>query len=387
MAIFWDDIEILQVVDEATRDNPGAIYNGWAFMQTVASKREATALEADYHTFVRELFALLDAGLLTWRVQGQIGGAAPPDPRNPNYYLQQIDNIALTIPGRDRARGQIVRVSLPEPAEDDGRMIRASTLDDVAGAIAEPYTQYQAKRLLSEAGISAEHIPEPDFPDTSSLLHHTFVTLAEGSCGERRELRHFLGAWLDNWLHSGPTAAQQDAITRDLARQGWFVHDGRLIVGEPVRGAAAAVGDLARDTRLAALHDHIREVAQKPFEASQPAAAVFEAFKAVNGRVQELTGLDLDGRDLMAQTFGDKAPRLLLAQPDTKTGASIQDGYRFLFMGAMAAIRNPHAHETSIDVDENEALEQLALASLLMRRLDEAFSPISPDAESASPVD
>jgi hypothetical protein len=40
-------------------------------------------------------------------------------------------------------------------------------------------------------------------------------------------------------------------------------------------------------------------------------------------------------------------------------------------MGAVVGIRNPHAHERFKPADENEALEQLGLASLLMRRLDE----------------
>lgn len=41
-------------------------------------------------------------------------------------------------------------------------------------------------------------------------------------------------------------------------------------------------------------------------------------------------------------------------------------------MGAMRGIRNPHAHEHFPGLDENEALEQLGFASMLMRRLDEA---------------
>jgi hypothetical protein len=43
-----------------------------------------------------------------------------------------------------------------------------------------------------------------------------------------------------------------------------------------------------------------------------------------------------------------------------------------LFMGAVQAIRNPGAHEQFEEMSDNEALERLALASLLMRRLDDA---------------
>lgn len=43
-----------------------------------------------------------------------------------------------------------------------------------------------------------------------------------------------------------------------------------------------------------------------------------------------------------------------------------------MFMGAVVGIRNPRAHEQFEAMDENEALEELAFASLLMRRLDDA---------------
>jgi hypothetical protein len=43
----------------------------------------------------------------------------------------------VTIPGRARARGRAVQISLPEPEEDDGRMIRGSTLEDAAHEIGD----------------------------------------------------------------------------------------------------------------------------------------------------------------------------------------------------------------------------------------------------------
>ena len=62
----------------------------------------------------------------------------------------------------------------------------------------------------------------------------------------------------------------------------------------------------------------------------------------------------------------------MLADLTTETGRNIQTGYHRIFMGVMAAIRNPNAHELFDQMDEDEALEQLGLASLLMLRLDEA---------------
>ncbi len=39
-------------------------------------------------------------------------------------------------------------------------------------------------------------------------------------------------------------------------------------------------------------------------------------------------------------------------------------------MGAVRGIRNPNAHELFIPLNEEEAFEQLGLASMLLRRLD-----------------
>jgi hypothetical protein len=47
-------------------------------------------------------------------------------------------------------------------------------------------------------------------------------------------------------------------------------------------------------------------------------------------------------------------------------------GYRYIFAGASAGIRNPRGHEVDIGDTPDEALDYLALASLLLRKLDAA---------------
>ena len=81
---------------------------------------------------------------------------------------------------------------------------------------------------------------------------------------------------------------------------------------------------------------------------------------------------DLDGVDLMAQVFRPETPVLVFTDLSTETGRNIQTGYHRIFMGVMAAIRNPNAHQLFEQMGEDEALEQLGLASMLMRRLDDA---------------
>ena len=100
--------------------------------------------------------------------------------------------------------------------------------------------------------------------------------------------------------------------------------------------------------------------------------AIFEAFKAINNRVKEMTDLDLDGSKLMDEVFGRSNPRIRFADLTTQTGRDVQQGLHFLFKGAVQGIRNPDAHEQFKPLDEEEGLEALTFASMLMRRLDRA---------------
>jgi uncharacterized protein (TIGR02391 family) len=373
VSIFWDDIEILRVLDERETGVRSGIFNGLELMQAIAVQREVALTEEDYHSFVRELLALEKGGLVTWTVMSSAGRVREISPSDPNDYLQNIRDIALTVPdGRDRARNQMLQLPWPDPGEDDGHMISNLTLESIADAISREYDANQVSTFLAESGISLDYIPYAANNSASDEVLQTLSDLESGTSGQRRELRRFIGAWLDDRLHTGSSDDERTKIAADLARQGWFVRDGRLVVGEPVRGANRAGTDIARDARIAALHPTIREVSQRPFEAGEPAAAVLEAFKAVNNQVKERSASDADGQQLMARVFRPGDPVLYIADATSETGRSVQAGYHQMFMGAMLGIRNPHAHEHFPGLDENEALEQLGFASLLMRRLDDA---------------
>lgn len=122
-----------------------------------------------------------------------------------------------------------------------------------------------------------------------------------------------------------------------------------------------------------ALHPEIRGVSEALFHDGHYAQAIFEAFKAVNNAVKSKSGLsDKDGQSLMAAAFAGDPPPLALNAMRTQSERDEQDGFKFLFMGAMAGIRNPKAHETIKQDDPYRTLHYLAFASLLMTRVDEA---------------
>ncbi|WP_276969187.1 TIGR02391 family protein [Ferrimicrobium acidiphilum] len=125
---------------------------------------------------------------------------------------------------------------------------------------------------------------------------------------------------------------------------------------------------LGRDALLAGLHANIRQAIER-FVEDHLDVAIFKSFKAINNRVKEMSSLDLDGSKLMDATLNVTNPKIRFADLSSQTGKDVQQGLHFLFKGAVQAFRNLDAHEQFRLLDEEEGLEVLAFASMLMRRL------------------
>jgi len=122
------------------------------------------------------------------------------------------------------------------------------------------------------------------------------------------------------------------------------------------------------------LHPKISEVSEKLFVDGHYAQAIFEAFKTVNNAVKKKSGLsNRDGQSLMASAFSGDPPPLVLNSLQTQSEKDEQEGFKFLFMGAMVGIRNPKAHDHVKQTDPIRTLYYLAFASLLMMRIDESI--------------
>lgn len=122
------------------------------------------------------------------------------------------------------------------------------------------------------------------------------------------------------------------------------------------------------------LHPMIAKVALKKLEDGHYADAVESSFKEINSRLKKLYmkygHAEKDGKDLMAVIFKEDSPFLKVVENiNTLSEKSEQEGYKFLFMGSMLAIRNPKAHANE-KISEEEAFERLILASLLMKKVD-----------------
>jgi uncharacterized protein (TIGR02391 family) len=380
LGVRWDDLQLLRLVDESeTSEQLGSLMNGESLMQ-VARKGEPIEWGRDERTFARELLLAREADYLEWTEQFHHNVRQPDPIVDAQQWLQQIRDIRLTLAGRDRARGRVIQRPLPDPDEDDDRPITGMTLEEIARAIGDTYTESQLPRYLRESGIPEEFISAdaPSYNKWEYVLA-VFEALHDGGSTARRALRQFIGGWLEGRYHTPPRTEVRKRIVALLAAQGWHVRDGRLVIGEQTFEEIGTLTPLGQDARIAALHTDVREVADRYLESGHPEVAIFEAFKAVNARVKKMVGLDLDGSKLMGEAFKDSDPPIVLADLSTETGRNIQAGFRWLFMGAVQGIRNPDAHELFKALDAEQALETLAFASMLMRRLDHAKSEPRPE--------
>lgn len=120
------------------------------------------------------------------------------------------------------------------------------------------------------------------------------------------------------------------------------------------------------------IHEKVGNVALELFDNGHYSQATFEAYKFVDRAVQTLAASTESGFKLMMSALGGVSPAVAINPNVTVTEQDEQKGYQFLFAGGIMAIRNPRGHEYAVSESADQCLDHLCLASLLLRRLEEA---------------
>ena len=134
------------------------------------------------------------------------------------------------------------------------------------------------------------------------------------------------------------------------------------------RGAEPAA-ELDHPFEIRNIHPRLPKVVRKLFDDSHYSQATFEAFKFVDKEVARLAKHNESGFKLMMTVFAESTPLLKLTPCMTTSEKDEQKGFQFLFAGSILAIRNPRGHEYAVHDSPDECLDQLAMASILLRRL------------------
>lgn len=149
-----------------------------------------------------------------------------------------------------------------------------------------------------------------------------------------------------------------------------------VILGELI--ATLDYIDKSADTSMGGIdwnviHPLIVRVSKDRFDVTQYADAVEAAFKTINNEVKKIvyekTSEEIDGNPLMQKAFNKNNPLIRFNESELRTDQDIQQGYQFMFSGAMLGIRNPKAHEVE-EISKSDAIRKLHFASMLMFKLD-----------------
>lgn len=119
-------------------------------------------------------------------------------------------------------------------------------------------------------------------------------------------------------------------------------------------------------------HPRIIRASRSQFRSRHYSDAIFNAFKCVEVLVKEKSGLRNEfGPALMHKVFNEKNPIIKLNRMEEDFEIDEQTGFRFLYVGAMAGIRNPKAHSEIEQKNPYKTLEYISLASLLAKKVEE----------------
>jgi uncharacterized protein (TIGR02391 family) len=108
------------------------------------------------------------------------------------------------------------------------------------------------------------------------------------------------------------------------------------------------------------------------FDDGHYAESTFEACKYLDNFVGKHAPKTISGEKRMMAAFSEVSPMISLTGLSSASEIDEQRGYRFLFAGAMVAIRNPRGHDDSFSDDPQTCLDHLGMISSLLRRLNKS---------------
>ncbi len=120
------------------------------------------------------------------------------------------------------------------------------------------------------------------------------------------------------------------------------------------------------------IHPRLPPSVRNLFDDGHYAQSTFEAYKFLDKEVQRHSGSTESGFKLMMQAFAVETPLVRLTPISNTSEKDEQKGFQFLFAGSVLAIRDPRGHEYNVVDSPDKCLDHLNLASMLLRRLEEA---------------
>jgi|GEM_PF-1564821 len=147
----------------------------------------------------------------------------------------------------------------------------------------------------------------------------------------------------------------------------------RVVLDESLPPITIPPEKLKEHLRQHDLHPLILSEPYQLFEDGHFNEAVRKVGERFEDKVREISGMESSGRDLMSKAFAD-GRCLNLNGLEKENHDSFIVGYKFLAMGAMAAIRNVFSHGDEESRSPEECYEMLLFFNLMFRWLKDSSS-------------
>jgi uncharacterized protein (TIGR02391 family) len=250
---------------------------------------------------------------------------------------------------------------------------------DILGHTDTGLTGSEIGRYLGQLGITD---PLPSMTKRHRLCEALSQRQRQDGCGNL--VAAFIQAVMDPVLHTGAGnyfEQKRGELNQVLAFAGYQLgEDGKLHATQAAKTLTEAeqrAGLLRTELQRRNVHHDVLAFCRAELLQYNYFHAVFEATKSVAEKIRSRTSLTGDGSGLVDQAFGSGnagIPFLAFNTLQSDTERSEHTGLMNLMKGMFGAFRNVTAHAPKIhwNVPEQDALDLLAIASLLHRRLDAA---------------
>jgi uncharacterized protein (TIGR02391 family) len=126
------------------------------------------------------------------------------------------------------------------------------------------------------------------------------------------------------------------------------------------------------------LHPTLQPACVNLFKEGHINESVRKALEKYEVHVQQKSGQDKIGTYLMATAFSETAPLIKIADHTSTRGKGLQEGFKFLSMGAMEFWRNFCSHGDEDQMAHHHAIAMLATVSHLLHIIDEFPTSVRP---------
>jgi len=233
----------------------------------------------------------------------------------------------------------------------------------------------KSKKLLDEEKgfkllrFFAEHYGKGKAIDLNQYHHPPYLLLSVAWAKDLPEVLYLIRDYLvrnKGFLRYLPPGNSAAVV---ITTEGWeYIESG----GKPTaKDAEQAIKVEFKDISFDELHPLIVDKCKKRFDNELYDDAIFNAMKVVEVEVRAKAGLP-------EKDYGDKLMNVAMKRGESKLIFSEHEGEQdaafFLYSGALRYFKNPLSHRFVEHIDPMTVFEHLALASLLLRMLDETES-------------